>query len=73
MSGHSQQMVHQRLEAAFNASNSIMANAHLRVVEEILAESMDPAEYDETISTLEEHGVPCARMKRARELIASRR
>lgn len=67
------QIVKQRLEAVLNASNDIMAQAHLRVIEEILAETMDPAEYDETIAVLEESGVPCARMKRARELIASRR
>ncbi len=67
------QVFKQRMEAVLNASNDIMAQAHLRVIEEILAENMDPAEYDETIAALEERGVPCARMKRARELIASRR
>lgn len=71
--GNCHQMVQQRLEAVLNASNDIMAQAHLRVVEEILAQNRNPAEYDETIAMLEEHGVSCTRMKRARELIPASR
>jgi crotonobetainyl-CoA:carnitine CoA-transferase CaiB-like acyl-CoA transferase len=65
------QTVKQRLESVLNASNSTMAEGHLRVVEDILAQSMNPSEYDETIAVLDEHDVPCARLKRARELISS--
>ncbi len=71
--GNSQQIVKQRLESVLNASNSTMAEGHLRVVEDILAQGMNLSEYDETLAVLEKHDVPCARLKRARELIASRR